>query len=161
MRKPAAVSTVLAAVLAAAVFHSSGPVRSETSSKTLRFFGHDTQQRSLHLGDEGTSLGDQYIFAADLFDRPAGTKLGRLGGYCTTVSGKATAAGEILCTTSFVLGRGQIMTQGLSDSAAVFGGETAAFSITGGTGIYRNARGEGTVQVLPNQIDANYVLRIS
>ena len=60
-----------------------------------------------------------------------------------------------------MLACGQITTQGLVDSAVVFGGEIRAFPITGGTGIYRNVHGEGAVEVLPNQIDANYVLRIN
>lgn len=60
-----------------------------------------------------------------------------------------------------MLARGQITTQGLFDSAVVFGGEILAFAITGGTGIYRSVHGEGTVEDLPNQIDANYVLRIN
>jgi hypothetical protein len=73
-----------------------------------------------------------------------------------------TAAGDVLCTGTFVLDRGQITAQGLADSAALFGrGETVPWAIMGGAEIYRNARGDGTVQVpvnVPNQTDANFVL---
>jgi len=56
------------------------------------------------------------------------------------------------------------MVQGLADNAALFGrGETNPLSIIGGTGIYRTARGDGTVQVppdVPDQTDANFVLNV-
>lgn len=56
-------------------------------------------------------------------------------------------------------------TEGVFDQKAVFSrGETVAFTVTGGTGLYRGARGEGTVQVpvdVPNQTDANFVLHLS
>jgi hypothetical protein len=52
----------------------------------------------------------------------------------------------------------------LADRAALFGrGETVPFAIVGGTGIYSNARGDGTIQVpvdVPNQTDANFVLNV-
>jgi hypothetical protein len=49
-------------------------------------------------------------------------------------------------------------------ATAVFGGKTLAFPITGGSGIYRNVRGSGTVNVpqnVPNYTDANFVLYLS
>jgi hypothetical protein len=130
---------------------------------TLRFFEHDTQQTSLDLGPRGPGPGDQFIFSGDVFDHAGGTKLGRTAGQCTTVSGNATA-GDVLCIQTFVLDRGQITIQGLADSGAVFvRGETVPVAIVGGTGIYGNARGDGTVQVppdVPNQTDANYVFNV-
>jgi hypothetical protein len=131
---------------------------------TLRFFEHDTQQASLDLGTPGTGPGDQFIYAGDLFDRAGGRKLGRTAGQCTTLSGNGAAAGDVFCTVTFILDRGQISGQGLADSAALFGrGETVPFAIVGGTGIYHNARGDATVQVpvnVPNQTDANFVLNV-
>ena len=131
---------------------------------TLRFFEHDTQQASLDLGTPGTGPGDEFFYAGDLFDHAGGTKVGHTAGQCTTLSGNATAVGDVLCTGTFVLDRGQITAQGLSDYGALFTrGETVPWTIVGGTGIYRNARGDGTVQVpvnVPNQTDANFVLNV-
>ena len=132
---------------------------------TLRFFEHDTQQGTLDLGTQGTGPGDQFIFSGDLFDHAGGSKVGHTAGQCTTLSGNATAAGDVFCTATFVLDRGQITAQCLLDSAALFSrGETLPCAIVGGTGTYRNARGDGTVQVptnVPNQTDANFVLNVT
>lgn len=104
------------------------------------------------------------MYSGDLFDHAGGTSVGHTAGQCATFSGNATTAGDVLCTATFVLDRGQITTQGLFDGAALFGrGQTAPWVIVGGTGIYRNARGDGTVQVpvdVPNQTDANFTLNV-
>jgi hypothetical protein len=42
---------------------------------------------------------------------------------------------------------GQIQTQAVYDSAALFGGSVVPLAITGGTGEYRGVRGDGTAQV--------------
>jgi hypothetical protein len=140
------------------------PDRNANGVTTLRFFEHDTQQASLDLGTPGTGPGDQFFYAGDLFDHAGGTKVGHTAGECATFSGNATAAGDVLCTGTFVLDRGQITVQGLFDNAALFGrGETLPWAIVGGTGIYRNARGDGTVEVpvnVPNQTDFNAVLNV-
>ena len=144
--------------------HKAGPDRNAGSVMTLRFFEHDTQQTSLDLGTPGAGPADQFFYAGDLFDHAGGTKVGHTAGQCTTFTGNATAAGDVLCTGTFVLDRGQITVQGLFDNAALFGrGETLPWAIVGGTGIYRNARGDGTVEVpvnVPNQTDFNAVLNV-
>lgn len=140
------------------------PDRNVGGFTTLRFFEHDTQQATLDLGPPGTSPGDQFIYSGDLFDHAGGRKVGHTAGQCTTFSGNATAAGDTLCTATFILDRGQIATQGLFDNTALFGlGQTLPWAIVGGTGIYRDSRGDGTAQVpvdVPNQTDANFVLNV-
>jgi hypothetical protein len=72
------------------------------------------------------------------------------------------AAGEVLCVVSFSLRNGHIATQGLFVTADLFGGKTVTFPITGGTGRYRRARGEGAIQMppdVPDLADANFTLR--
>lgn len=65
----------------------------------------------------------------------------------------------------FNLAGGQIVVQGVADTAGLFGsGDVTPISIVGGTGIYQNARGTGTIQVppdVPNQADANIVLNLT
>ncbi len=66
------------------------------------------------------------------------------------------------CNGTFNLAGGQIVIQGVLDTAALFvRSDTVPLSIVGGTGIYQNARGNGTIQIppdVPNQTDANFVL---
>jgi hypothetical protein len=130
---------------------------------TLTLFEHDTQQTTVDLGDPGPGPGDQFLFAGDLFDRAGGTNIGHTAGHCTTLSGDATH-GDSFCQGAFVLAGGQIAIEGLADTAALFGtGTPGDVAIVGGTGIYANARGDGTVQVppdVPNQTDSNFVLNV-
>jgi hypothetical protein len=140
------------------------PDRNADAVTTLRFFEHDTQQATLDLGPQGAGPGDQLIYSGDLFDHAGGRKVGHTAGQCTTFSGNATAIGDVLCTATFVLDRGQITMQGLFDNTALFvRGQTLPWAIVGGTGIYHNARGDGTAQVpvdVPNQTDANFVMNV-
>jgi hypothetical protein len=141
----------------------STPDRSSPSATTLRFFEHDTQQTNIDLGPPGAGPGDQFIFSGDVFDHKGGAKVGHTAGQCITLSGNDTA-GDAICTGTFILDRGQITVQGLTDTAALFGrGEAVPLGIVGGTGIYNNARGDGTVQVpldVPDRTDANFVLNV-
>jgi hypothetical protein len=152
------------AALARVVWPEGGTDRDAGGVTTLRFFEHDTQQASLDLGTPGTGPGDQFFYSGDLFDHAGGTKVGHTAGECTTFSGNATAAGDVLCTATFALDRGQITVHGLFDNVAIFDrGETLPWAIVGGTGIYRDARGDSTVEVpvnVPNQTDANFVLNV-
>jgi hypothetical protein len=132
--------------------------------RATTFYEHDTQQASIDLADPGVSPGDEFLFSGDVFDHKGGTKFGRNGGRCTTMSSDAAGADEVACSAGFVLEGGQIMTGGVFRYTSVFGGETVASPIRGGTGAYRGARGEGTVQVpddVPNQTDANFLLHLT
>ena len=109
----------------------------------------------------GDSAGDQFLFAGDTFKRKRGAPVGRAAGTCTTMS--TGAAGEVLCVVNFSLPRGQIASQGLFVAADLFGGKVMSFAITGGTGRYRHARGEASVQIpqdVPDLADANFTLRL-
>jgi len=130
----------------------------------LVLFEHDTVQTRADLGQPGAGPGDQFLFRGDVFDRPGGAWLGTTDGICTTITGNDTA-GQTACGGTFNLAGGQIMIAGVLDTAALFvRGDTVPLSIVGGTGIYDNATGAGTVQVppeVPNQTDANFVLNLA
>ena len=131
---------------------------------TMTLFEHDTVQYQADLGAPGPGPGDQFIFAGDVFDRPGGMFLGTTGGSCTTLTGDDTA-GQQTCNGAFNLAGGQIVLQGVVDTAAAFvRNEAAPLSIVGGSGIYQNARGDGTIQLIagvPNLTDANIVLNLT
>lgn len=160
MRRSATFATV-AAVLAAGTAFAVTSAAGNSSSTTIRLYEHDTSQASIDLGDPGESAGDQLVFAGDTFTSKGAAQVGRAAGTCTTMS--TGAAGEVICVVDFSLPGGQIAAQGLFVAAELFGGKTLSFPITGGTGRYRHARGEGTVELpqdVPNLADANFVLRL-
>jgi hypothetical protein len=131
---------------------------------TVTLFEHDNMQYRADLGSRGPGPGDQFIFAGDVFDRAGGMWLGTASGTCATLTGNETS-GQSACNTTFNLAGGQLVVQGVVDTAAAMvRGETTPLNVVGGTGIYQNARGTGTVQVppdVPNQTDANFVLNLT
>ena len=150
---PAATALALAGLLA--------PTAS--ADNTLTLFERDDVQNFVDHGEPGPGPGDQFLFAGDVFDRPGGVFLGRSSGVCTTLTGDGQA-GQTTCSATFDLAGGQILVQGFVDSNALFvSGGTNPLAITGGTGVYRNARGDGTIRVpvdVPNQTDAYFVLNV-
>lgn len=159
--------TMFGGAAAAAVLVMTGATMSGAggaSVRTLRFYEHDDQDVYLDLGDKGDSPGDRYTYAGNLFDRKGGKTIGRVAGVCEALSTGAAHA-ESACTVNFVLAGGEIVGGGLFKTAELFGGgKTLTFPLTGGTGIYRNIHGWGTVQVppdVPNYADANWVLHRS
>jgi hypothetical protein len=160
MRTSAAVAAIGAILVAGTVFGTTSAGGSSTAT-TIRLYEHDTSQANIDLGAPGESAGDQFLFAGDAFKRKGGTQVGRVAGTCTTMS--TGAAGEVLCVVNFSLRNGHIAAQGLFVTADLFGGKTGTFPITGGTGRYRRARGEGTIQIppdVPDLTDANFTLRL-
>ena len=123
-------------------------------------FEHDTQQGVVDSNEKGPTPGDRFIWSGDLFDHKGGKKLGRTGGICETIG--TSPHNDSFCTASFFLAGGQIIAQGLSDTADLFGGKLVSWAaIVGGTGIYRSAHGSSTVVVptdVPSQTDADFFL---
>jgi hypothetical protein len=135
-----------------------------SADTTLVLFEHDTVQHQADLGGPGPGPGDQLIYAGDVFDGPGGMFLGTTGGSCTTLTGNETS-GQTTCNATFNLAGGQIVVQGVGDTAALFvRNEAIPLSIIGGNGMYQNARGNGTAQIVagvPNLADANFVLNLT
>src|ERR1700704_392502 len=164
MHKTAMFVMFAVAAALAAIIYAIGPNANAKSERTVQLFEPDTQQASLDLGGKGNNPGNLYVYAGDVFDHAGGSKLGRAGGYCMTMSGNAQDAGEVFCTATLQLTGGQITGQGLFDAADLFAkGKALPFPITGGTGTYNGAHGWATVQVppdVPNGTDANFVLHL-
>jgi hypothetical protein len=105
----------------------------------LQLFAKTTEQTFLDLGEEGPSLGDQFIFHDVL--RSGGERVGHAGGACTITSTTRGPQGESNCVVTLWLSGGQIATQGLvappTEPPVAF-----TVAITGGTGQYEEATGE-------------------
>jgi hypothetical protein len=94
------------------------------------------------LGDKDFSQADQFVFTNDLFR--GDTKVGKDGGVCTVSNLTAEGATSVYCSGSNALPGGQVVVQGLVEYAPgeEVKKEPYSLSITGGTGKYRDARGE-------------------
>jgi hypothetical protein len=96
------------------------------------------------IGPAGFSPGDLYVFSDNVF-RPSDptTAVGRFDGRCTLLD-PATARWD--CSVATSLPDGTIRGAG---ALTLVQGSVNAGAITGGTGRYRNARGQGTVELGP------------
>jgi len=104
---------------------------------------HDTD-----VAPRGDSVGDVTAFS-DLVLQD-GRQVGIDGAICTTTNVAHDGSGSGLCVATLSLPAGQISIQGLMTFTATGPDKTATFAITGGTGTYRNVRGDALLTKLPN-----------
>jgi hypothetical protein len=98
------------------------------------------------IGPTGPSPGDLYVFSDDVFfanDRA--NKVGRADGRCTLIDPSSARFG---CTIITSLPKGDITTEGTLINVP---GVTSTGAVTGGTGAFRKARGEGVLDLGPPQ----------
>jgi hypothetical protein len=112
--------------------------RSQPDDRNARTLRLDVQFSDFFLVDVGAanlSLGDYTVFHDLLFSH--NRQVGDEGGTCPVVD---VSQGLIHCTGTIRLLGGQITFQGLTTTAP-----TKQFAITGGTGRYQDASGQGTL----------------
>jgi hypothetical protein len=125
-------SAATAAVVAGGVGLASASGNT-SAGRTLHFEVQFSPFFFLDLGDPGPSMGDQIVSHDVLLDE-TGQQVGHDGVSCIVTD---PSGPEAECTATFDLPGGQITTQFLNSPPP----EKHA-AITGGTGAYRNARGE-------------------
>ena len=103
--------------------------------RTITVIEHATTDITTDTGAKGDSVGDILTFANEVFDAADATKVGTDNGYCLRTVTGAGAAYE--CNWTTFLDGGQITVEG-----PFFDAKDSTLAITGGTGRYRNARGE-------------------
>jgi hypothetical protein len=110
--------------------------------RTLRFVAKTTQFTQIDLPPAGFGQGDEIVFHDQL--RARGTVIGHDGGACQATFVRPGQAPQFQCLVTMVFRGGQVTTQGLINigNPASFRG---SFAVTGGTGVFRGVRGEGTV----------------
>ena len=123
---------VLATAGAATAAAASGTSASRTSVHTIQLVGHETQHKLISQG----GFGDEEIFSGTL-DETSGSfsQVGVFGGTLTSVGSVPPLQ---MATVDLELQGGQITAQGFFDSSK----SPIVHAVTGGTGIYRGARGE-------------------
>jgi hypothetical protein len=105
----------------------------DDKERTIRVRFTTTEEAFVDVGDEGESLGDQFVFSGTL--EKGGDEVGSSGVVCTTVS---VERGEAQCVATAWFHDGQITAQVLVNVAE----EPSAIPITGGSGKYEGAEGE-------------------
>jgi hypothetical protein len=154
MRVKLAVAAICAVGLAVggvtlASAHPTGSSHDD-GTQTFTVFTVTVQSQFLDLGPQGFSLGDQQVFADDVYDHQGGTKIGSDGVVCTIVrvTDASSGSGTAQCVATASLPDGDITVQGF---VSFTGDELPApfqNAITGGTDAYANARGQITVDEL-------------
>jgi hypothetical protein len=120
-----------------------GSASSEAQAgRTLRLSVQFSPFFLLDLGDKGLSMGDE-IVAHDLLVDSTGKQVGHDGVSCIVTD---PGAAEAECTATYDLPGGTITTQFLNAPPPV-----KHFAVTGGSGIYRNVRGQGVLTEHPDQ----------
>ena len=130
---------LVAAVVACAALATAGATTaaaaggiSASSVHTIHLVGHETQSKSISQG----GYGDEDVFSG-ILDNAAGTsQVGIFAGTLTLVSSATPPL--YVATVDLQLQGGQITGQGFFDASKSHG----VNAVTGGTGIYRGARGE-------------------
>jgi hypothetical protein len=112
-----------------------------SSPRTITVTEKESQSHFVDIGRSGPSLGDYFVFSGVL--RHAGRHVGFDGGQCTFVHTRPFRAE---CEATFKLGNGKITAQGLLHLTN--GPGTFVVAVNGGTGAFRNVRGQATIEDL-------------
>ena len=143
----ALVAVVVGLVCAGATFAGSDHGHGH---RGLTFFSTENSLTPVPVTAGKFGQGDRVVFADDLFTVKGGPQVGTDGGECTVVrvTDAATGSGVLQCLVTFSLPGGIITTQALNTltNGGFAGAQTGA--ITGGTGRYRDAAGQFTVEFL-------------
>ena len=113
----------------------------------LTFFIHDTKQATVDSPPHGSSQGDLFAYHGLVYDKKGGKKIGRFGGACVQLDAAGGAPSDSSCSVDYILPGGQLHTEVFGANDFLFSGKPFPFSILGGTGKYRGARGEGTMSI--------------
>jgi allene oxide cyclase len=126
-----------------------------TTAKTIVVLSRNETDTNIDNPPAGFSQGDELVVTSPLFNR-AGTRLGRLdvhGVITSAVPPDPSRGFAVQWVFTASLSRGQITAQGVQTEDLRF---TAA--VTGGTGVYQNARGQVVVRFLANATRLTYQL---
>src|SRR4051794_24370544 len=127
---------VLAALAAALVCAGAAAAAGRPGATTLSYSVHFSPSFVVDLGTKGPSKGDE-IVANDVIVTHAGKPVGRDGIICTIVDPKGP---EAACFATFVVPGGTISGQFLNSPPP-----RKLIAVTGGTGRFAGARGQGVL----------------
>jgi allene oxide cyclase len=122
-----------------------------SGGKVIHVVEHATTDATTDTGDPGDTSGDILTFANDVFNASDSTKVGTDHGYCIRI----TAPGSYECNWTIFLEDGQITVEG-----PFFDTSDSVVAITGGTGAYRNARGQMVLKARNGGTEFDFIFRV-
>ena len=138
----------LAAVAAYCAPGASGSGANGSRTIKLREASEHPPLSFVDVGAPGPSIGD-HVVTTDGVVRPGGAAAGTMTQVCTLVKlGSNPLTSTYDCTGSFDLDGGSITVSGPFVPAAA----ESAFAVTGGTGDFRAARGDGVIRTEDDEI---------
>ena len=119
--------------------------------KVIHVVEHATTDAPTDTGAPGDSAGDVLTFANDVYDAGNTTTVGTDQGYCIRV----VAGASYECNWTTFLPGGQIVVEGpFLDTA------NSRLAITGGTGRYRNARGQMELKAREGGTEFDFIFHV-
>jgi allene oxide cyclase len=152
----AATLAAIAALAAAATFASASsakPARARAGSTTVHVVEHAITDTEIPTGGKKDVKGNILTFNNPVFDAADQKRVGHDEGFCTRLAPKQ-GIWECLWTT-FLKG-GQITVQG-----PFYDTRNSVLSVTGGTGAYRNSRGEMVLRSRNGGKEYDFIFRLS
>jgi hypothetical protein len=142
MRRPAVIvvasTAMLAALTVGIALASTGPGAGGPSDDTIHVvFGPGSHDEFLDFNGDGLGLGDRFAAVGPLLDESQTERIGTAYLDCLIVS-RVLEGGAFDCTYVLKLKDGDITTHGIDPH----GPSDVLFAVTGGTGAFREARGQ-------------------
>jgi hypothetical protein len=135
----AGLSLAVAAVLTTAAIAVASSRPELTAPKTIHVESVGGHVAILQLNpNKHTFFGNQFVIVAPVFNAAGTHRRGHLHGVCTFMD-KAGVAAD--CSITLFLAQGEVLVRGLVDFSTV---NHTTGAIVGGSGMYRNARGQVT-----------------
>jgi hypothetical protein len=119
--------------------------------KIIHVVEHATTDATTDTGAPGDSAGDVLTFANDVYDAGNTTTVGTDQGYCIRV----VAGASYECNWTTFLPGGQIVVEG-----PFFDTANSKLAITGGTGRYRNARGQMELKAREGGTEFDFIFHV-
>lgn len=144
MRRAIVFLGVVALMLAMVGVFGDNVAKGQTEIHVTTVKAHTKSATTVDNGKEGFGAGDRGVAWEPLFAEDRVTRVGKAYWDCVGMGGTSSRAKEMMCFALWELEDGQITLQYVQGAPTGGIDPDFTFPVTGGTGIYANATGEGT-----------------
>jgi hypothetical protein len=143
---------VVALVLVGGLVVSATTAPRIKASVTIHVIEHATTDVVIDTGAAGDTTGDLLTFANKVYDKADDTLVGRDQGDCIRID---PAKGSWECRWVTFLGGGSVTVEG-----PFFDSRDSTLAVTGGTGRFRNARGQMLLHALNGGTEYDFIFQL-